>query len=528
MVENKASQQPPEEPSAGSADHQTGSSSGGTNFGNTAAHGHHPLGGAGGGFTFLIWRWPLHWQILLGLIVGAFLGWLTARHALAATDWSTAAAAAVVKLWPYEVYSLVGDLFLSGLFLIIVPLITTSIILAVNSIAARSGFSRLGLKTLGYYMGTSTIAILIGLFLVNLVQPGDSGGDAPLLSVEQTERFADDRREMYSRLGVAEDEVRGSSFLNTIRLMVPRNLVGAAVANNLLGLIVVSMVIGFFLSRMQGRQAQVMTDFFEGIYSLTLSVTHLVLRFAPIGVAALIAGTIALNYARLAPDDRFGDLLRGIVLFSATVLGALLLHFVVVMPLILFFVARVNPFRHYHAMAPALMTAFSTASSAATLPVTMDCVQNRVGVSRKTSSFVLPLGATVNMDGTALYECVAAIFIVQAFGYQLDLWQQLLVVFIALLTSVGVAGVPSASLVAIIVILQSLRTQLEAQHGIVIPLEAGVAILFVFDRPLDMCRTAVNIFSDSCGAAVIATTEGETGLLTDTKPGGPTPARIDS
>ncbi|MCC5831166.1 MAG: cation:dicarboxylase symporter family transporter [Phycisphaeraceae bacterium] len=463
-------------------------------------------------------RFPLHWQILIGLIIGGLLGWLSGWLALRRTGWTTEAADVVVERLEYIFYQLVGDLFLSALFVIVIPLITTSIILAVNNIASRSRFGIIGLKTIAYYLSTSTIAILIGLVLVNTIQPGVSSGPEPLLTAEQAERFEGERQDMERRLGLPEGRAEGTAFLNTIRDMVPRNLVVAAATNNILGLIIVSMVVGFFLSRLKGRQGEVLTDFFEAIYSITLSITHVIIRLAPIGVAALIATTIALNYARLAPDDRFIDLLRGILLFSATVVGALLLHFGLVLPLILYFVGGINPFKYYHAMAPALMTAFSTASSAATLPLTMKCVEERAGVSRKTSSFVLPLGATVNMDGTALYECVAAIFIVQAFGYQLDFMQQLFVVVVALLTSIGVAGVPSASLVAILVILQSVGRQLEAQHGVVIPLETGVAILFVFDRFLDMCRTAVNIFSDSCGAAVIARTEGETDLLVAVSP----------
>ncbi|MEO1065589.1 MAG: cation:dicarboxylase symporter family transporter, partial [Actinomycetota bacterium] len=203
--------------------------------------------------------------------------------------------------------------------------------------------------------------------------------------------------------------------------------------------------------------------------------------------------------------------IAGIATFAGVALAALLLHLFLVMPLILMFVARVNPIRHYKAMAPALVTAFSTASSSATLPLTMECVESRVGVSDRTASFVLPLGATVNMDGTALYECVAAIFICQAFGIDLTIAQQFLIVVTALLTSVGVAGVPSASLVAIVVILTAVEKQLppgSLPEGA--SLVAGMGLLFVFDRPLDMARTAVNIFSDSVGAVTIAKSEGET------------------
>jgi Na+/H+-dicarboxylate symporter len=188
--------------------------------------------------------------------------------------------------------------------------------------------------------------------------------------------------------------------------------------------------------------------------------------------------------------------------FFLTVLGALAIHLLLVLPLLLRLLGRVSPLRHYQAMTPALLTAFSTASSSATLPVSMDCVENRAGVSNRTTSFVLPLGATVNMDGTALYECVAAMFIAQAYGLELDFATQFTVVLVALLTSIGVAGIPAASLVAITIILTAIGLPVEA-----------VGLILAVDRILDMCRTSVNVFSDSCGAVLIGRLEGETGIL---------------
>jgi Na+/H+-dicarboxylate symporter len=225
-----------------------------------------------------------------------------------------------------------------------------------------------------------------------------------------------------------------------------------------------------------------------------MRITEWVMRFAPLGEFALVGKVVATTgMAAFQP----------LLLFFLTVLAGLVLHFLVVLPAILLFIARVNPWRHYQAMAPALLTAFSTASSSATLPVTMDCVERQAGVSNRTSSFVLPLGATVNMDGTALYECVAAMFIAQAYGVELSFAQQLLVVALALLTSIGVAGIPAASLVAITIILTAVGLPVEA-----------VGMILAVDRVLDMCRTAVNVFSDSCGAVVVARLEGEDGVLT--------------
>ncbi len=459
-----------------------------------------------------IWRWPLHWQILLGLLLGAGLGYAIGAWAVAqVADGATPVAASVeaarlaTRNWPYLVLKLIGDIFLNGLKLIIVPLVTSSIILAVVGIGRSTAFARLGGKTLLYYAATSLIAILIGLTLVNLFAPGVGDAGLGILEGRDLSAFADAQAVVEGRAGGKD----ASDFLNVFRQMVPSNMIAAAADGQLLGLIVVSLFIGYFLAGMAGDPRHVIVHFTQGVYDVTLKITDLVLRLAPIGVLGLLAATFAEQYARLKPDARFSEFLGGIAAFAAVTLLALMLHFIVTMPLILTLVARVNPLRHYRAMAPALMTAFSTASSSATLPVTMECIEERAGVSNKTASFVLPLGATVNMDGTALYECVAAIFICQAFGIELSFAQQFMIVIVALLTSIGVAGVPAASLVAILIILQAVQHQLPAGAP---ALAAGMGLLFVFDRPLDMCRTALNIFSDSVGAVTIAATEGETPL----------------
>ncbi len=465
------------------------------------------------------WRWKLHWQILLGLVLGGLLGYLTAAWALSSAKAAgdvTAAGDIVVGRFDFMIYKLIGDMFLNALKLIIVPLVTSSIVLAVATLAAKGGFRRLGVKTLFYYLCTSTLAILIGLTLINLMDPGFSSDGSGILVGQDLGAFAEEAEQLEEKTGGKT----ASDFLDVFREMIPPNLFGAAVGGNLLGLIVASMVAGYFLTRLAGDLGSLLQRVVKAIYELSLAVTDLVLKFAPIGVGMLVAATVAEQYARLGPEDRFNEFFGGIVLFSLTTLAALILHFVVVMSLILLFIARVNPLRHYKAMAPALMTAFSTASSSATLPVTIECVEERAGVSNKTASFVLPLGATVNMDGTALYECVAAIFVCQALGIDLTFGQQFMVVVVALLTSVGVAGVPSASLVAIVVILQQVQNQLGGGMDLV----AALPILLVFDRPLDMCRTAVNIFSDSVGAVTIARTEGETGLLTTEEP--PEPGEV--
>ncbi|HID48635.1 MAG TPA: dicarboxylate/amino acid:cation symporter, partial [Chromatiales bacterium] len=228
-----------------------------------------------------------------------------------------------------------------------------------------------------------------------------------------------------------------------------------------------------------------------------MQITEFIMKFAPLGVFGLVAKVIA-----GMRSEQLADLATSLGSFFLTVLLALAVHAFVTLPILLKLVGRVRPLRQYAAMAPALLTAFSTASSSATLPLTMDCVEKNAGVSNRTSSFVLPLGATVNMDGTALYECVAAMFIAQAYGLELSFPTQFVIVLVALLTSVGVAGIPAASLVAITIILGAIGLPLEA-----------LGLILAVDRILDMFRTSVNVFSDSCGAVIIARREGETGIL---------------
>jgi len=490
-------------------------------------------GKAGGGLA--PWRWALHWQILLGLGLGVAIGYGIGAWGIAQLpediDPNRAGAQAAehaTASYAYLFFDLIGDLFVQGLKLIIVPLVVSSIVLAVANLGRKpggdaqdsagtgsgTGFGRLVGKTLGYYAATSLFSVLLGLIVVNALAPGvftdDAGQTVGILEGRDLSAFEDDQTAVDEKVGGK----KATDFLDVFREMVPPNVIQAASQGKLLGLIVVSILIGFFLSKRDNEPARLIKTFTQGVYDLTLAITDLVLKLAPIGIVGLIAATFGEQYAKLAPDDRLTDFLTGITTFAFAALLALAFHFLVTLPLILLLVARVNPIRHYKAMAPALLTAFSTASSSATLPLTLDCVEKRAGVSNKTASFVLPLGATVNMDGTALYECVAAIFICQAFGIDLSLGQQFLIVVTAVLTSIGVAGVPSASLVAIVVILTAVQNALppgSLPEGVL--LVSGMGLLFVFDRPLDMVRTAVNIFSDSVGAVTIAKTEGETGVL---------------
>lgn len=416
----------------------------------------------------------LHWQILSAIVLAIIIGVLLSPES------------ALFGITYYAFFDFFGELFLNGLMMIVVPLILSSIISGVAAIGGGRDFGRLGGKTLGFFMVSSTSAILVGLLLVNLTTPGLIDGEpaGPRLNlVAQDEAAA----------ALAKVEGRGGADIAAVFLrMIPTNVVDAAASGEMLGLIFFAMLFGFFMSRLPSETATTLKSFWQGVFDVMMAITLLVMKFAPIGVFALVANTVMVT-----GFEAFGPLL----VFFLTVVAALAIHMFITMALALRFAARVNPFKHYRAMMPALLTAFSTASSAATLPLTIERMEKNVGVSNKSTSFVLPLGATINMDGTALYECVAAIFIAQAYGLDLSFAQQFLIVVIALITSVGVAGVPAASLVAISVILMAIGLPLE-----------GIALLLVTDRLLDMMRTAVNVFSDTCCAVWVARSEGETGL----------------
>jgi len=411
----------------------------------------------------------LHWQILIALVIAAAMGAYTGTEGT------------IMGVHWLAVYTFIGTLFLNALKMIVVPLVVSAIITGIANVGSQGGFGRLGMKTLGYYVATSFIAIMIGLVMVNTIQPGVSNNPPPVIEANE-------------QVSMAVEGKSAGDVVDVFIRMIPTNIVDAAAEGQMLGLIFFSLLFGFFMTQLKGDIAKTMNNFWQGVFDVMMLMTDLVMKFAPLGVFGLVAASVAKT-----GFDQFGNL----ALFFMTVVGALAIHFLVVMPLILkFFGGIKNPWLHYQAMAPALLTAFSTSSSSSTLPISMNAVEHRAGVSNRVTSFVLPLGATVNMDGTALYECVAAIFIAQLFGMELDFATQLLIVVVALTTSIGVAGIPSASLVAISIILVAVGLPAEA-----------IGLLLVVDRLLDMMRTAVNIFSDSVGAVVIAKTEGEKNIL---------------
>jgi len=436
------------------------------------------------------WHWILL-AMLAALITGGLINAFCVVERGEALVFNAFGSAAVA------VFAYLGTLFMNLLKMIIVPLVFSSIVIGVARLGGTLGFARLGLKTLAFYALSSLAAILVGLVLVNTVRPGLEGGEPNAAIRAQFE----DNTELYaeafsSRLAGQDGGLRAVTDL--FLRMVPENVFDAFGANDqMLALIFVSLVAGFGLVFVSPAARRPVLAFFEGINELTLLVTRWVMWLAPIGIFALVARTTA--------QTGF-EILFLLGKYLGVVLAALAIHAFVVLPLVLRFIAGVSPLRHFRVMRGALLTAFSTASSAATLPLTMTALREGAGVSDRVTSFVTPLGATVNMDGTALYECVAVIFIAQVLGFELTFGAQFTVVMLALLTSIGVAGVPSAGLVAMTIIVYNI--------GIPHP-EAAIGLVLAVDRPLDMARTAVNVLGDSCAAVVVASSEGERVLQDD-------------
>ena len=395
----------------------------------------------------------LHWQILIALILAIVYGIYADEQAISYVSW-------------------MGDVFLRALKMLIIPLILSSLISGIANIGSGSSLGRLGLKTIGYYVSTSLLAIITGQILVNIIRPGVG---ADLKFSGKVEGLVENQR----------------SLGETLIEMVPQNIFQAFNDNDMLAIIFFAILFGFFVTRASEANREVLKKAFNAIFEVMMKITMFVIRFTPLGIFGIVAKVVA------EQDDLMG-LVSRMGLYMGTVILALSIHFFITLPLIVKFIGRAKPFRHMKNMSTPLLTAFSTSSSGATLPLTITAVEKNSGVSNKISSFTLPLGATINMDGTALYECVAAIFIAQAYGVELSLIQQGVIVLTALLASIGAAAIPMAGLVMITVILTAVGLPLE-----------GVGLILAVDRIIDMFRTCTNVWSDSCGAVIIAKSEGE-------------------
>ena len=415
---------------------------------------------------------PLYTKILIGLIAGGTIG------AIANAANLTGLSQVLIALEP------IGTGFIRLITMIVIPLVVASLLVGTASLGDIRKLGRIGGKTLGYYMFTTAIAVTIGLGLSNLIKPG-SGID-PATRDQLAERFQSEAQ------GKMEMAAEAPSLVDVLLNMIPRNPIQAAAEFDLLALIFFSIVFGAAVSVLPEAQKSPVLGFFEGVNSASMVIIGWVMKIAPYAVFALIASVVA----------QFGlDLLRSLFIYSLVVVLGLLLHLFGTIGIMVRLAARLNPVSFFKRVIEVPIFAFSTSSSSATLPVSISTAQNKLGISREVSGFVLPLGATINMDGTALYQAVAVMFIAQIYGIPISLTGQLTIVLTATLASVGAAGVPSSGIITLIIVLQSV--------GLGAQVEAGIALILGVDRILDMLRTAVNVTGDMSCAAFVARSEGE-------------------
>ena len=408
----------------------------------------------------LPWYRRLHWQVLIAMILGILIGQSPSGGFFA------------------DYFGWLGTLFMRLLRMIIVPLVVASIISGVASAGSGRTVGRMFGKTLSYYLVSSFLAALTGLILFNIINPGrgypvtDTGAEPPDLAIP-------------------------SSFRDLLLDIVPTNVFGAATTSNMLQIIFFCIVFGVAVTTLPEGPRTKITGLVDAFFKAMMALTSGIIKLLPIGVFGLMVTLVGETGLR-----SFGNLIQ----YVAALGSGLLIHFFITLPLLLYFWGRVSPWKHAMNMREPLLVAFSTSSSAATLPVTLKTVREKVGVSNRVSSFTLPMGATVNMDGTAVMECVGALFIAQALGADIGFMTQVVVVFTALLASIGAAAVPSAGLVVIFIILGAIGIGDNPEAMLI------VGAMLSIDRPLDMARTAVNVYSDSCAAAVVGKWEGEEGI----------------
>lgn len=419
----------------------------------------------------------LHWQIIIGLILGVLFGIVAATNQWGqfTADW----------IAPF------GTIFVNLLKLIAVPLIMASLITGVASLADISKLSRMGGKTIAIYLMTTVVAICIGLILVNTLKPGDSLPDDVVASLQSSYQQQVEQREGVVQL------VRERGPLQPIVDIVPENIIGAAGNNrNMLQVVFFALLVGVALIMVQNERTRVVLSFFQGLNDVVIKIVDIIMLMAPIGVFALIAGTIT----SIAGDDLASvlQLLRALGFYVLVVLVGLLLHVFIVYGGMIRFLSSMKLRDFFRGISPAQLLAFSTSSSAAALPVTMECAEENLGIKKEVASFVLPLGATINLDGTAMYQSIAAVFIAQALGMELDFVAQLTIVLTALLASIGAAPVPGAGVIMLVIILEAIGVPSE-----------GIALILGVDRILDMLRTTANVTGDATVALLINATEVE-------------------
>lgn len=418
----------------------------------------------------------LYTKIFLGLILGAVVGALVNLTGLAGAP-----------LWVDVIrppLDFIGSAFIRAITMIVIPLVVASLMLGVTALGDVRKLGRIGGKTVGYYMVTTALAITIGLLLAVAVKPGSQ------ISAESRDTLAQEfSAEAGRRLALAADR---PDIWQILLDMIPNNPIAAAAEGNLLPLIIFVVIFGAAVTLVAPERREVFVRFFEAINDACMVLIEWIMKLAPYAVFALIASVIS----------RFGiDILGSLAVYAGVVVVGLTLHVITVYGSAVAVLARINPLEFFRRIRKVMMIAFSTSSSNATLPVTIETAEKELGVSTGVASFVLPLGATVNMDGTALYQGVATVFIAQVYGVDLGFAELLTIVLTATLASIGAAGVPSAGIITLVLVLQSVGL---AGHA-----AAGIALILGVDRILDMMRTVVNVTGDLSAAAFVARTEGE-------------------
>jgi proton glutamate symport protein len=427
------------------------------------------------------WYKKLHWQIIIGLILGLIWGLLSSAVGL--NEFTSS------YVRPF------GNIFVDLLKLIAIPLVLASLVVGVSNLNDMAKLSRMGGKTIGIYMVTTTLAIIIGLTVVNVMQPGKALPEETRMSLmESYTEVVDDRDE-------AAREVLDRGPLQFLEDIVPENFFEAASDNaNMLQVVFIAIILGLGIINIPMQKGRALINVFEALNDVIIKIVDLIMKMAPYGVFALMAVVII----DLAGDDlsQALNLLRALGWYCLAVAIGLVLHVLIVYSSLFKIFSKMKLRDFFKAIQPAVLLGFSTSSSAATLPVTMERVEKNLGVEEEVSSFVLPVGATINMDGTSLYQAVAAVFIAQALGLDLTIAQQLTIVLTATLASIGAAGVPGAGIIMLVIVLQAIQVPVE-----------GIALILGVDRILDMLRTAVNITGDAAVAVAVAHTEGKLGAL---------------
>lgn len=414
----------------------------------------------------------LHWQIMIGMVLGLVFGF-----GMTYPDWG--------KEFVLNWIAPFGTIFIKLLKLIAVPLILASLIKGISDLKDISKFRNIGLRTIGIYIGTTTVAIILGLILVNVIQPGNGISEETIDKLTST--YASDEG-VTAKLEEASRQ-KESGPLKFMEDMVPDNAVSALGNNQLmLQVIFFTIFMGISMLLIGEERAKPLKNFFDSLNDVVLKMVDLIMLTAPFAVFALLANVV------VSSSDP--EILLALLKYAGVVVLGLFLMIVFYCILVSVF-AKKNPFWFLKQLAPAQLLAFSTSSSAATLPVTMERVEEHIGVDKEVSSFVLPVGATVNMDGTSLYQGIAAVFIAQALSFDLPLSAQLTIVLTALLASIGTAAVPGAGMVMLVIVLESVGFPPD-KYAI------GLALIFAVDRPLDMLRTVVNVTGDATVATIVA------------------------